>query len=283
MTYGQLRARADTVRGIPLAQVLGALGARPDPQDRAKWHTDRGPLSVTGCKFMNWRTGGGGGGAIDLAMHLKGLDFKAAVGWLSERFGACGDGVFPPNSPRPLCLPPGNEGNLRRVREYLCLERGLDLEAFEPLIEAGTLYADGRANAVFVLRSEHGQPVGAELRGTTSARWRGLAPGSRRDGGYFCAGPAQARQIILCESAIDALSCATLHPRALCVSTSGARPHPAWLPDLLAKGYELYCGFDSDEAGERCAQAMLAAHPAVRRMRPTLHDWNDELKANSRR
>ena len=35
---------------------------------------------------MNWNQGVGGGGAIDLAMHLNKLGFKAAVEWLCHRF-----------------------------------------------------------------------------------------------------------------------------------------------------------------------------------------------------
>jgi hypothetical protein len=276
MTAGQLRERAAVLRAIPLAEVLRAVGARPDPYDRAKWHTLRGPLSITGCKFMNWRSGNGGGGAIDLVMHLQGLDFKATLSWLGERF----PGAWrPQGTAGAFHPPPAEERHLGRVREYLCRERGLNPEALWPLMGSGTVYADGRANAVFLLRCGQGQPVGAELRGTTLARWRGLAPGSRRDSGYFRVGLHEAGQIVLCESAIDALSCVTLHPRALCVSTSGARAQPAWLPGLLAKGYEIYCGFDSDQAGESAAQAMQAAFPAVRRLRPSLHDWNDELKA----
>ena len=74
------------LRAIPLESVLAASGAKRDHQDKAKWHTALGAISVTGMKFMNWNQGRGGGGAIDLAMHLNGLDFKAAVDWLRRQF-----------------------------------------------------------------------------------------------------------------------------------------------------------------------------------------------------
>ena len=49
----------------------------------------------------------------------------------------------------------------------------------EPLIAEGSIYADRRANAVFLLLGKGEEPVGAEIRGT-STPWRGMAPGSKR-------------------------------------------------------------------------------------------------------
>jgi len=279
MTYAQIKARAAQVREIPLALVLRELGAQPDRQDRSKWHTDQGPLSVTGAKFMNWRQGVGGGGAIDLVLHVKGLDFKAAVAWLWEHFpGAEGTPAPQCRSEPALRLPPAAENQLGRVYNYLCLERDLAGDILEPLIDAGALYADSRGNAVFLLLDAAGLPVGAELRGTTAARWRGMAPGSRKDLGYFSAGPATAEVIVLCESAIDALSFLMLRPGTLCISTSGAAHNPRWLPHLLAQGRALYCAFDSDQAGDRHAATMLSLYPAIQRLRPRQHDWNDDLR-----
>jgi hypothetical protein len=275
------RARAAALRAIPLPEVLRAAGARPDARDPAKWHTALGPLSLTGCKFMNWRSGGGGGGAIDLVMHLQGLDFRATLAWLEERFpGVCAR-PQPALPVAPFQPPVGDENHLGRVREYLWRQRGLPPEAWEGPLSDGTLYADARANAVFLLCTSDGHAVGAELRGTTQSRWRGLAPGSRKDLGYFATGPLSATAVVLCESAIDALSCHLLHPQARCLSTAGARARPGWLLDLLSAGYQVYCGFDADEAGETQAQAMQAAHPAVRRLRPAAHDWNDAWLARA--
>ncbi len=81
MTSDEIRDRLHQLRAIPLESVLLATGGKRDPQDKAKWHTAKGAVSVTGMKFMNWNQGRGGGGAIDLAMHLNGLDFKAAADW----------------------------------------------------------------------------------------------------------------------------------------------------------------------------------------------------------
>jgi hypothetical protein len=90
---------------------------------------------------------------------------------------------------------------------------------------------------------------------------------------------APLKACVLCESAVDALSCHALHPSARCLSTAGARPDPAWLAALLAQGQPLFCGFDADATGEAMAQAMIAFHPSIRRLRPSRKDWNDVLRA----
>ena len=280
MTYHEIREKADRVRGIPLEAVLLWTGAERDPRDPAKWHTVQGTLSVTGMKFMNWTLGVGGGGAIDLVIHLNHLGFKAAVQWLWHHFKS--SGAREPEKPRQrpnLKLPREDAGNLSRVRRYLHHDRSLAPSLIDPLIESGRLYADPRGNAIFLLLGKMRRPVGAELRGTTPRPWRGMAPGSQKDLGYFSAPASGAATIVLCESAIDAISCAALYPHHLCLSTSGARPNPRWLPALIRQGYELYCGFDSDPTGDDRANVMIALHPTVKRLRPGLHDWNDVLKS----
>ena len=273
------RHQADRLRTLPLTVVLRASGALPDRADPHKWHTAQGVLSVTGAKFINWHRGRGGGGAMDLVMHLHRLGFGQALQWL-ERLGA--SGVTQPVSapPRPpLQLPASVPEHLPQVRRYLTEQRRLPAALLDPLIAAGTLYADAHANAVFLLRDPHGQPVGAELRGTGPPAWRGMAPGSRKDLGCFAIPATPLHADLLCESAIDALSCHALHPTCRGLSTAGARPDPAWLANLLAQGRTLYCGFDHDDTGEAMARTMIALHPSIERLRPSCKDWNDVLRA----
>ena len=290
MNPEDFRRRAAAARAVPLERVLVFREAQRDRQDRAKWHTEQGPLSVTGPKFTNWRSGQGGGGAIDLVMHLAGVDFRTALDWLERHFAtrprARGDFTAheagpespAPEPPRTLRLPAPDARLWGRVRGYLTRCRGLASSVLEPLVQSGKLYADHRGNAVFLLVAGKAQrPVGAELRGTGPRVWRGMAPGTRKDLGYFWIGTQDAREIVLCESAIDAMSCFQLHPQRICISTSGVRADPPWLDGLLAHGYDLFCGFDADAPGDAAAAHMLALHPAIRRLRPPTHDWNDVL------
>lgn len=277
------RARADQLRTLPLPAVLGALEATPDPHDPAKWHTARGVLSVSRAKFMNWNLGIGGGGAIDLVIHLRQVGFGQALEWLEQRFSTA---TSPPPQPtlrgHSLLLPPPVAGNWPRVQRYLVHERKLPATLLEPLAQSGVLYADAQTNAVFVLLDTAGNPVGAELRGTTALSWRGMAPGSRKDHGFFSVSAPISHAIILCESAIDALSCHTLHSNYRCLSTSGARPDPAWLAALISQGLPVYCGFDTDATGEAMATRMHDLYPSINRLPPAAKDWNDLLRQFAR-
>ena len=276
------RHQAQRLRTVPLDAVLRISGAQPDLHDPHKWHTQLGVLSVTGAKFMNWSRGFGGGGAIDLVMHLQETGFTRALEWLKSHFPT--STLSPLSAPPPrleLRLPVPVPQNLTRMRRYLVDQRKLPSTLLDPLVQSGALYADAHANAVFLLRDQHSQPVGAELRGTTQSAWRGMAPGSRKDLGFFSIASTSWEAIVLCESAIDAISCHALHPHYRCLSTAGARPDPLWLSSLIAQGMPIFCGFDTDPTGQAMAHALIRLHPSVARLTPSLHDWNDVLRLPS--
>jgi hypothetical protein len=278
--YDEIKTKASSVRGIDLKAVLHLTGAIQDTYDRAKWHTCQGVISICGQKFMNWNKSAGGGGAIDLIMHLYNLDFKTAVLWLADRFSYHSASAIPPiiSALKPaLKLPQPDNANLGKVTDYLTTIRHLPVSLINTLIIKRTLYADPRSNAVFLLLGKGKRIVGAELRGTSSIPWRGMAPGSQKNQGYFSIQPSVSTSIVLCESAIDALSLFTLHPYYSAISTSGAHPNPAWLQSLINRGFEIFCGFDSDETGDNLAGKMIALYPKVKRLRPCKHDWNEVL------
>ncbi len=209
----------DRLRPVPLDTVLTLRGPRRDRHDRAKWHTERGPLSIADAKFFNWHQDQGGGGAIDLVMHLAGVDCRTARIWLAS-YASAGlpttallavdpSGGKPATVWRPdaLRLPQGDPRRLARVRHCLTHRRGPCTSLLEPLLELGQLYADSHAKVVFVLvAGKARRAVGAKLRGTGPRVWRAMAFGSNKDLGYFWIGARAAREIVLCESAIAALS-----------------------------------------------------------------------------
>ena len=282
MNTEQMRTTADRLRTIPLPAVLLAIGADHDRYDKARWHTPKGVISVTGMKFFNWNCSVGGGGAIDLIIHLYGLDFKGALAWLSRHFAA--GSVSPSLCARPqpnLKLPLPKIRKLPDVKQYLSAERKISPAVIDYLIQCGDLYADDRNNAVFLMRATDTVPIGAELRGTGHRRWRGMAEGSRKDRGYFSIRNVCIDRIILCESAIDAVSCFIINPRYYCISTAGARRSPDWLEPLIHQYPKVYCGFDADPTGDAMADAMIKVHPSVKRLRPQQHDWNDILRSQA--
>ena len=181
MTFWQRRQQADHLRAIPLETVLPLCGGQRDQHDKHKWHTAEGVLSVNGAKFMNWNGGAGGGGAIDLVIHLRRLDFKAAVDWLAQHF----PGYITPlplalTPPPQFHLPSPDPSKLGRVQQYLIQQRALAPALLDPLIRSGTLYADTRANAVFLLLGKENIPVGAECAAPPRARGTAWPPGRKR-------------------------------------------------------------------------------------------------------
>lgn len=283
-SFEEIRKKANLVRNIDLEIVLERISCKHDNVDKAKWYTCVGVISVTGPKFMNWTQGIGGGGAIDLVIHLMKCDFKAAVFWLSRNFSSYVSQTVDQTiyfSKHAFKLPKRNDTKLKQIIDYLRDERCIPVRLINFLLHSGKLYADSRANAVFLLLGKEQKIAGAELRGTGHSKWRGMAPGSRKDLGFFFVKKSNAKKVILCESAIDAISYFALKPNVMALSTSGANPKPSWLPALIEKGFDIYCGFDSDTTGDSMAKKMIAYYPSVKRLSPTKHDWNEDLQYTS--
>lgn len=120
----------------------------------------------------------------------------------------------------------------------------------------------------------------------------GFAPGGVKGLWYSQALPTD-RQLVLTESAIDAISWHVLHPDELWtryMSTGGALnpQQPALLRGAMEKlppGAVVLLAFDDDEGGEKLVEEVQAIAPAGRELRraippkvPNGKDWNDALK-----
>jgi len=282
--FEEIGEKADKVRTIDLDTLLQHYGCTKDLRDKAKWHTPQGVISVNGQKFMNWTLGTGGGGAIDLVIHLRGVGFKDAVFWLCDHFASSFVQQPSPNRSHSLMqtlkLPQKDDKKLPQVTRYLRDKRRIPRELIENLIESSKLYADIRGNAVFLLLGNKKRVVGAELRGTCNTKWRGMVHGSKKNLGCFYIVGMSPRKMVLCESAIDAASCAVLYPEYTAISTSGAAANPAWLQNLITNGCEIYCGFDTDRTGDMMADKMIKRYPSIKRLRPPGHDWNEALQSS---
>lgn len=279
ISFEEIRQKANRVRDIALIDLIGRFGSR-DIKDKSKWHTNQGIISVNNQKFMNWSTGTGGGGAIDLVIHLQKLNFKDAVLWLEQNFSS--NDTHPQSSPvkYALKLPQKDDKKLPQVMQYLINSRSLPEKIIQNLISSNKLYADTRANAVFLLLGKKKRVVGAELRGTQNKQWCGMAKGSKKNSGCFYIAGKNIKKMVLCESAIDAASFTALYPEFTTISTSGANANPAWLQNFIRNGCDIYCGFDADKTGDAMANGMIKFHPSIKRLRPLNHDWNDVLKAS---
>jgi hypothetical protein len=300
------KALAGRMRALPLPDVLDALGFVPDPREKGRWRAEGFNITVgEGAKASKWfdhAAGTGRGGSIDLVQHVTGADFKGALAWLSDRFGAGAAAAdltallrakaiaevkaavaerepFTPPAPAPEHWP--------EVRRYLTADRALPAPYIDRLHELGDCYADARRNAVFVCRDEDGRAIGAEIKGTLrrpdGSRFTGMTPGSQKDCGGFRVGDiARAATIYLVESAIDAISLFKLRHDAgerghAVVSTAGTTPEPRKWFAKVADTVRRVCAFDNDEAGNKAAHK-LRRHK-FERLKPEKKDWNDDLKA----
>ena len=108
-----IKKMADTLRNIDICIVLQQAGALRDQADTKKWHTTQGIISITGQKFFNWNRYCGGGGAIDMAMHLMQTDFKTELYWLKNN---CSNRVLSNHTAKKtLRLPKPYPNNLPKV------------------------------------------------------------------------------------------------------------------------------------------------------------------------
>ncbi|PSB23128.1 helicase [filamentous cyanobacterium CCP2] len=300
-----LKELADQVREFDLEVVAMSLGLDQDQHDHHKWKNAEHIISISGSKFMDWIADKGGGGAIDLVMHVQGVEFKEAVQWLS------GQSITPhsdihrqqpqieDNEPRSLEMPVANERRWAAVRNYLVETRKLPAALVDRLHERGLIYADDMQNAVFVRYATHNtgahwyreEPTGASLRGTWGENnsFHGLVPGSSREEGWFWigTGKGEVRRVLLTESPIDALSLAVLdrkHRQAIedvtiYLSTDGAGTIPIEaLRQILEQDGQVIAAFDADQAGELMAWQVVQALPGIKRVTPAYgKDWNDRL------
>lgn len=68
------------------------LGLDRDGNQANRWKGHGYIINIDGAKFYDFATLAqkGGGGAIDLVMHVNDCDFKKAIAWLHDRFGESG-------------------------------------------------------------------------------------------------------------------------------------------------------------------------------------------------
>jgi 5S rRNA maturation endonuclease (ribonuclease M5) len=289
---------ANKVRDIPLEQVAYELGLEPDPKDKHKWQNEQHIINITGSKFYDWQHLKGGGGAIDLVMHVNECNFNQAVTWLNDRLGESATleavtyktrEIIQTEQPHPFIAPTPNADKWQAVKTYLTRERRLPSSLVDSLHDLGLVYADDKQNAVFLRRDLDEQIItGATLRGTAGDdnTFKGLALGSKRSNGWFhfYQGGQSSEPIVravLVESPIDAMSFAVLDRtdsrKTIYLSTDGAGTIPVeFLQTLPNKS--VIIAYDNDQPGNLMAQRAMEDLPNCVRNQPKAKDWNEELK-----
>lgn len=297
-----MRAAVNAVRDIPLPDVAESLGLARDRKDPAAWVDAEREHKITthGTQWYDHKHAHGGGGAIDLAMHVLRTGFREAIAWLGLELGAkpteravaartldraSQEVASAMREAEPFQPPVRDPSTIRRVLRYL-QGRGLRLDVLNQLEAQGRLYGDERGNAVFLTMDGNGRPRGAELRGTSATPFHGHARGSTRALPWYFDTCEKPRRLVLCESAIDALSYyqVTDCDDARIASTGGAKPEvPSSVATSIRAGNwkDVVVAYDNDVVGNRMAEAITeelhSLGVQVTRHTPQAKDWNAEL------
>ena len=286
---------ANKVRDLPLKDVVYELGLEPDPKDKHKYQNEHHTINITGSKFYDWKQMEGGGGAIDLVMHVNQCDYKQSVAWLGDRFGETATieaanyktkNIIQTEPVREFLPPVPAPNKWQKVRRYLTRDRKLPSGLVDKLHKQGLIYADNNQNVVFIRRTlDESRITGANLRGTVGEdnKFKGLAKGSKRKDGWFYFDKGEqsndpVRRVVLVESPIDAMSLAVLERtdsvKTLYLSTDGAGGIPT---EYLKEVGEVAIAFDRDLAGKEMAQRVQSQLPFAVRKTPKAIDWNQDL------
>jgi murein DD-endopeptidase MepM/ murein hydrolase activator NlpD len=297
-TNSKLKTQADQLRDLPLSDVAWHLGLDKD-KDKNRWKGHNHNINIDGCKFYDFSTSRGGGGSIDLVMHVRQCPYKEALAWLNERFGSEGmlSAVTHHARLEAICIaqtsfapkfkpPQPEESQWERVRDYLVSKRKLPDYLIDSLHRRGAIYADSNQNAVFLMRTREREIKGAFLRGTAggkSNRFMGYAPNTRRHNSWFLfqMGGSEGEpveRVVILKSPIDALSFAALdtsqqEKRTLYLAAESARQLPP-LDYLCDK--EVIVAYD--RAADEKAKEIKQKVPHAQRHRPKGEDWNADLQ-----
>jgi hypothetical protein len=194
-----------------------------------------------------------------------------------------------PEPPKTLVLP-DKKGIPLRLYDYLCMKRGIDGDIVNALMQKEQRYEDTRGNVVFVGHDTQGKARFASLRGTGGdCRFRMDCAGSDKRYAFNMTATASSERLYIYESAIDAMSDATLeksdtgaweqHNRLSLAGTSDAA-----LPFFLNQHKEvkelIFC-LDNDEPGRQAAVAMSRKYADkgyyTRVELPQGKDYNEDL------
>jgi len=292
----RLQEQASRVRDIPLSAVFDQLGCEPDRRDKKNWKTPAGRISVDGQRWYNHDLAVGGGGAIDLVMHVADLDYKSTLAWLGAELGKDAavsaalartqeEAAKAATEKAPSMIPEPSSEHIGQVREYLVNERRLNPRLVDHQIERKMIFATAveshgkvYVNAAFRLKSPEGE--GVEMRGVS-----GSYHGMRGKKGLYSISTGDGyTKAVFVESSIEALSYMTLAlergEKVKVISTGGSAVKTLQnaVQAEIDKGVRVVPAFNTDSAGKRLSErvtAMSGKQPEE----PPFHqnDWNDYL------
>ncbi|WP_414528452.1 MobV family relaxase [Nodularia chucula] len=301
--------QAEQLRDLPLEDVAWQLGLDRDHKQPEKWRGQGNNMNINGSKFYDFHPSEerGGGGAIDLVMHVNQCNYRQAIAWLYDGFGERGlqraviaqaqkiATEIAQFEPRPQFVPPAPDNQQwHKVENYLTQKRELLPSFIQAVHEQGLIYADEQQNAVFLMRNLDGETTGAFLRGTQGEdnSFKGYAKRTKRTDGWFhlkLGGEpnGEIEKVVLCKSPIEAMSFATLEmevqqgipkTRTMYMAVDSHKSLPV---EFLQTVPVVEVAYDNDDLGNETARMIMEQlhHDHAMRVKPKGKDWNDTLCA----
>ncbi|MCC2692828.1 MobV family relaxase [Nodularia sp. LEGE 04288] len=302
-----LRQQTEKLRDLSLEDVAWLLGLDRDHNQPGQWRGQGHIMNIDGSKFYDFHPSEqkGGGGAIDLVMHVNQCDNAQAIAWVHDNFGEAGvekaviaqarkiATEFAQLEPRPKFVPPpADDHQWHKVKNYLTYSRELLPSFIQAVHDQGLIYADEQQNAVFLMRNLDGETTGAFLNVTEGEdnSFEGYVTGSKRTDGWFhlkLGGEpnGEIEKVVLCKSPIEVLSFATLEmeveqgiPKTKTMYM--AVDSPKSLPvEFIQTVPAVEVAYDNDHAGNETARMIMEQLHHAMRVKPKGKDWNDTLSA----
>jgi hypothetical protein len=303
---------ANQVRSIPINEVLESMGFKGRKEGvSTMFSSDRHAINVTGDRFFDHKFQKGGGGAIDVVMHVKEVNFKEACLWLSDRFL----GGRAPSQQPPLPFPvaprtstPSEEKRLSfselqklyairddsrwpLARDYLTQVRKLDGAAVDKLHSQNLIYATRSKNhpaftcATFAHPDLQGEIKGLFSRTTIHNSDFRQVLGSKTSAWFRTGDLSTAKEVVITESPIEALSFMTLHPKEgrVAISVEGCAVPQALAEEIVKKGQVPILALNPDVAGIQGSSKAeelfksLGYDKPIERLASQSEDWNKDL------
>ncbi len=283
--YGQL---VDPLRSVSLEQVAAALCLESDDKPRPSWQHQGNQIRINGSQFYDWNESQmqGGGGAIDLVMHVLRSDFKTAVAWLADRFGeevVQMAGRYHAQMVAQEAEIPGFAAPDEAPEQWAAVHadfvsQQLPGALIDQLHEQGLLYADKQGAAIFLQRDLVTRSVTGAYR-LSQDGFTGTMLGSDRTKGrfYWLRGGAATdavQQVVVGQTPINVLALGLMEPlpkvRTIYVSADGVLPL-AYLRGFAPKWVRM--ALNRDAIGARLAQEVREELPQVKQTQPEQADW----------
>jgi Plasmid recombination enzyme len=293
--YAQL---IDPLRSVSLEQVAVELCLESDGKPRPIWRHQDHQIRINGSQFYDWheRQMQGGGGAIDLVMHVLRVDFKSAVAWLANRFGKTAVQIAgrdhaqralqEAKSPR-FVAPDAAPEQWPAVHAYFVSQQ-LPGALIDQLHEQGLLYADEQGAAIFLQRDLVTRSVTGAYRLSRDG-FSGTLLGSDRAKGrfYWLRGGAATdavQQVVVGQTPIDTLAVGLMEPmpkeRTMYLSADGVLPLE-YLQGFSPKRVRAL--MNREQVGQRLAEEVREKLPQVRQVVPEQEDWVESLRVGRAR